>query len=248
MFFPNCHSDTLRFIRSRQTSSTAVILATGSSINNQDGFWTLQHDFFTLSNAFLHPHIDQIAPLLHAFCAYHPPLLHHEYLDWTRSSLRYLPSTTSLLTPLSNRYNIHQSALARTKFVNTVSPRIYPLFPYLPSASFIPVPQSGPLLLLPLLLQAGYTTVLLLGCDHNQLQNYRKDFNHFYPASLDIRSNSSSANGWAPISVELRSLLSLFNNYHAVRKLARYHNASIYNCSPISWLDVFPFRSYCDFL
>lgn len=234
-------------IRSRKKNNKAFLIATGPSIKTQDLRLLAGEDCYTISNAFLHEQISNIKPILHGFAAYHKPMIEDEFSLWLRKSDIALPPETGVVTPLDNKRFIDGIFNKRPVFflMNSYGVRIRNFWPIL-FQSFFPSPQSGPLLILPILIMAGYKEIYLIGCDHDVLKNYGADVENFYSKGEDVRSNATSSNVWGDIRGELEATISLLDQYDFYAGLAKRRNIKIYNLSQTSWLSQFPKRHFAE--
>ena len=102
-------------------------------------------------------------------------------------------------------------------------------------------PQSGPLMILPVLLAMGYERIYLLGCDHTVLRDFRQHIPHFYDKGKDVRQNASDSGAWADIIQAHQYSMNTFIQYRKYQQsLDKYYpNVKIINLSQDSWLDMF---------
>lgn len=223
-------------------NSTAGIIATGPSLNSIDLKGLKNIDFFSVSNAFLHSDIEEIKPLLHFFVPYHSPLEKQNFISWLRIANDHLPSCTNIVTGVSDHalHLEHQLFPDRNTYFlafsnNLKEENINPQFP-------VRSPQTSPLMVLPLLIHMGYERVLLFGCDHNTLKNYRSVRENFYSPREDIRTSATDESSWGlGIQWELQCQARIFSDYRDFATLANQSNTSIHNCSKDSWLDFVPY-------
>ena len=80
-------------------------------------------------------------------------------------------------------------------------------------------PQTGPLMILPVLLYMGYKEIFLVGCDHTVLRDYRKTINNFYNNQSDIRVNATDENSWDGIIDSHKQSMNVFVQYEMYKKL-----------------------------
>lgn len=217
----------------------AFLLATGPSIKQEELQLLKGEDCFSLSNFFLHQHIKDICPRFHFFAPYHPPLVLENYVEWLQLADRTLPKSTAIFLghatkPLVERYRLFAG---REVFYLYLSEH--------PSSQLVDItrqvlcPQSGPLMILPVLLYMGYRVVYLVGCDHSNLRDYKKPMEHFYPKEQDVRKNASDENAWDNVTSTMWQAYNLFSQYEFYKDLYRKSGATIVNLSTDSWLDMF---------
>jgi len=224
----------------------AFLLATGPSIKCEDLRLLAGEDCFSLSNFFLHDDLQIINPLFHAFAPYHDPMILENYVAWLRQSDSTLPPSTNIILGHSTRsivednklfesrkvYYLYLASAAPPKQVNIVGPVLSP--------------QTGPLMLLPLLIYMGYEKIYLLGCDHTVLRDYKKNIVNFYNAERDLRSNATS--DWHDIEKSINYTLNIFEQYKYFKHIliCEGKNRDIINLSQDSWLEVFEFMRLKD--
>lgn len=222
----------------------AFLLATGPSIKSEDLKQLAGEDCFSLSNFFLHEDINLINPIFHFFAPYHKPLILKNYVKWLRQSDKILPKTTKIFLG-------HTTYDLVTKYKLFPHREVYYL--YLSNCFNADItkrvlgPQTGPIMMLPVLIYMGYKEIYLLGCDHNCLKDFRKPIQHFYNKALDIRKNASDENAWGNIINELDCAKSVFVQYQKY-KSSLGDKTKIINLSHDSWLDVFDMANLKDII
>lgn len=231
-----------RALKGAGKGKRAFLLATGPSINQENLKLLAGEDCFSISNFYLHPDIQTINPLFHGFAPYHEPMILENYVEWLRQADSALPRHTKILLghktfdivqkfglfPEREIYYLYLAPSAKKNSVNLEQP--------------ILAPQTGPLLLLPLLIYMGYEHIYLLGCDHTTLRDYRKNITNFYRPEKDIRINATNSNVWFDIEIELRATLTLIEQYKFYKNMLTSTPKKITNLSVDSWLEMFPFE------
>jgi len=217
----------------------AFVLATGPSINQQDLQTLGGEDCYSISNFFLHEHIGIINPRFHFFAPYHEPLVLENYIEWLQFADKALPPETEIFLghstfPMVDRYRLFPGRKVHYLYLSG-----HPSNCDVDITKPVLCPQSGPLMMLPVLLYMGYDTVYLLGCDHNNLKDYKKPMEHFYPSSKDVRKNASDENSWDDVTNTMKQAHNLFSQYDFYKKLYRQSGSRIVNLSNDSWLDMF---------
>lgn len=211
----------------------AWVLATGPSISQQRIELLAGEECYSVSNFFLHEKLGALAPKAHFFAPYHPPLIRSNYLDWIASAHARLPATTPLILGLQDYEMLENSGIlgARERYYLQFGAR---RFGPIDCTRAGPPVQTGPQMVLQLLLYAGYDEIFLLGCDHDTLKNYGDTVANFYAAKDDVRVNATNGLGWLPIVDHLRTQVRVFEIYDLLQR----HNTGsrIINCSPVSWL------------
>jgi hypothetical protein len=198
-------------------------------------------DCFSLSNFFLHDDIDVVRPSYHFFAPYHAPLVLENYIDWLREADRRLPLNTAivlghsglplvekyLLFPERTIYYLYLSESVSMKRVDLLKP--------------VMTPQTGTIMILPVLIYMGYSEIYLLGCDHNVLRNYGGRVENFYQASQEIRENATNEKSWVGIVDTHASSMRVFQQYGFYKRIFDQKGILVKNLSRGSWLDSFPF-------
>lgn len=231
-------------LRSRKTGDTAFLIATGPSIKRQNLALLQGQDCFTISNAYLHKDIGAINPVAHGFAAYHHPMDRQNYVQWLQQALEKLPSSTSIYTDHSNKAVVAESGIGASRSVvyglyDSAARRLWPKYcKYL----FLP-PQSGPLLMLPLIMAMGYRRICLLGCDHTTMRDYGGYITNFYDKTSDVRKHATDPSVWPDIKTELWANIRLFEQYDLYAGWARMLQIEILNLSDDSWVRQFPFST-----
>jgi hypothetical protein len=226
----------------------AYLLATGPSLNQEDLTLLAGEDCFSLSNFFLHEHLDIVRPKYHFFAPYHEPLTLENYLSWLREADCKLPAETVIVLghtglPLVEEYRLFPGRkvyyLYLSEFVSAQKVALNR-----PVLS----PQTGTIMILPVLVSMGYSEIYLLGCDHTVLRDYRGKITNFYPEELDLRINATNGNCWDDIIQSHNNNLKIFRQYEFYKRIFEKQGAQVWNLSKDSWLDRFPFKSLEDLL
>lgn len=215
------------------TNKPCFVLATGPSINEQDLTKLEGKDCFSISNFFLHKDIKIIKPKLHFFAPYHEPLILENYIDWLRLADKKLPKETNIVLGLANyglakKYNlfpnrkIYYLDLLNTWDINT------------DLTKQVIEPQTGPIMILPVLDYMGYSEINLIGQDMNRLKDYQGTTQNFY--KNDPRKNATDGAAWEDIIVELKRTCKMFEQFKAYNDYFKSKGKKLINLSPDSWL------------
>ncbi len=218
----------------------AFLIATGPSLNQEDLTLLCGEDCFTLSNFFLHEDLEIIRPKYHFFVPYHEPLVLENYIEWLREADRKLPAETAIVLghsglPLVEKYQlfparkIHYLYLAdvvNTKKVDLTRPVLSP--------------QTGTIMILPVLLYMGYSEIYLLGCDHTVMRDYGGTIHNFYQEGQELRANATTEKSWDGIVNSHVYSMNVFLQYGIYRDLLARQKVVVKNLSKDSWLDCFP--------
>lgn len=228
------------------SNKRAFLLATGPSIKNQNLKLLAGEDCFSVSNFFLHNDINVINPKIHFFAPYHEPLILENYVNWLRQADKILPKDTKICLGHTTKKIVDKYSL----FPNREIFYIY-LTKIKPNKLFsidltgpIMGPQTGPLMIVPVLLYMGYKEICLVGCDHTVLRDYKKTISNFYSKEKDARINATDENAWDDIILSHKSNINIFLQYQLYKKIADKKNIKIINLSDDTWLDIFPIVNF----
>ena len=86
----------------------AFLLATGPSINKEDLTLLEGEDCYSVSNFFLHKHINIIRPKIHFFAPYHKPLTLESYIEWMKLAHKQLPKETCIALSQTTKNQVEQ--------------------------------------------------------------------------------------------------------------------------------------------
>jgi hypothetical protein len=221
-------------------SKTAYLLATGPSIKRKDLSLLKGQDCFSVSNFYLHHDIQIIAPKFHFFAPFHPPLNLENYLDWLKEADATLPPETSIVLSVSGKQMIEENSIFKERDIFYLCLEKRPIFGYCNLLTPIMAPQSSPLMVLPVLAYMGYTKIILVGCDHTILRDYKSVVKNFYDPTHDSRENATNGDNWKDgIIKHLENAHTVFQQYKFYQAKFKENNIAIYNASDDSWLDFF---------
>lgn len=233
-------------LKNSGSNKRAFLLATGPSIKRQNLKLLAGEDCYSVSNFFLHDDINIVNPKIHFFAPYHEPLVLENYVNWLIQADKTLPKDTKIFLGHTTKKIVDKFSL----FSNREVFYIY-LTKVKPNKLFsidltgpIMGPQTGPLMILPVLLYMGYKEIFLVGCDHTVLRDYRKTINNFYNNQSDIRVNATDENSWHGIIDSHKQSMNVFVQYEMYKKIAESKNIKIINLSDDSWVDFFEKRDF----
>jgi hypothetical protein len=233
-------------LRKRHDGQRCFILATGPSIRGQDLKPLRAETCIAVSNFFVHPDYKVIAPRYHCIVPYHLPIPEEAWQSWM-DEVEVATGNAAMLFGLRDRMRNQRNGRFSNREVHylkfganwdSVTESGMDLTKALPG------PQSVPVMALVAAIYMGFREVYLLGCDHNAVQHMGVS-RHFYDERQHAL-NRSGYNPWAGMDVEnkLRANLILWQQYKALREVARSLSVCIYNATEGGLLDVFPRRSY----
>ena len=224
----------------------AFLLATGPSINSQDLSILKGEDCFSLSNFFLHKDLQTIKPKFHFFAPWHWPLEKDNFYGWMKQGDETLPPETKIFLGDSDADELKKRGIFKNRSTYFLHFNSHASVGKIDITKPILGPQTGPLMVLPVLINMGYEKIYLLGCDHTILRDYKKTVKNFYDSKLDVRKNATDANSWKnDIIYSLHNTLNVFLQYQKYKEAIEKHypNTKIINLSNDSWLDLFEFDS-----
>jgi hypothetical protein len=88
----------------------------------------------------------------------------------------------------------------------------------------------------------GAFQICLLGCDHDWILHL-KETRHFYDEKNSELSRRGYNEAWqrsTDYQAEFEDYVKLWKRYKDIRSYAQKRNIKIFNCTPESFLDVFP--------
>ena len=219
----------------------AFVLATGPSIKLEDLKVLKGEDCFSVSNFFLHEDLNTVHPKFHFFAPFHPPLILENFVAWLKQADEKLPADTEIVLGYTDAEIVKQYGLFPKRKVHYLYLAYHVKVGRISLQKPILWPQSGPLMILPVLLAMGYEKIYLLGCDHTVLRDFRKQIPHFYDKEKDTRQNASDPGAWADIIQAHQYSMNTFVQYEKYKKAisAHYPGVEIINLSQDSWLDIF---------
>lgn len=221
----------------------AFLLATGPSIKNQDLSLLAGEECFSVSNFYLHKDIEVIKPRLHFFAPYHKPLELENFIENWRNADRILPPETAIVLGLQSKKMVEENQLFSKR-------KIY----YLDFRSLkkirtdiekaVQAPQTGTIMIVPVLDYMGYSEINLIGCDMNMLKDYGNRVENFY--EKDPRKNATDGGRWQGIINEMETSLNMMRQYKAYYDYFEAKGVRMQNLSPISWIDFVPKKDFED--
>lgn len=228
-----------KILKDCKKDERAFVLATGPSINLENLKVLNREDSYSISNFFLHKDIGKIKPNMHFFAPYHIPLILTNYIEWLKMADKELPVDTNICLEFSTKRLIDDFKIFANRTIYYVKYNTFTTKINIDLEKGILPPQTGPTMILPLLMYMGYSQIYLLGCDCNMLKDYGKTTNNFYNKEKDCRKNSTNGKVWIGIVEELKSQLNMFLQYELYKNVADKNNIIIKNLSKDSWLDIF---------
>lgn len=232
-----------RELKNMGKDKRAFLLATGPSIKNQDLSLLVGEDCFSVSNFFLHKDIDIIKPRLHFFAPYHKPLVLDNFIENWINADRRLPSETNIVLGLPSKKMVEEYNLFPKRKIYYLDFRSLKYVQNDIEKSIL-APQTGPIMIMPVLGYMGYTRINLVGCDMNMLKDYGNNVENFY--EKDPRENATDKGRWQGIVYEMEANLIMMKQYKMYYDYFKRRGVVVQNLSPISWIDFVPKIDYYD--
>lgn len=225
-------------LKNNAQKKRCFLLATGPSIKNQDLSLLQGEDCFSISNFFLHENINEICPKFHFFAPYHKPLILENYINWLKLADTKLPAETNIILATSNEYLVKEYNLFPNRRIFYVELDGTRLKEPINTDITLPImaPQTGPIMILPVLAYMGYKEIYLIGQDMNRLASYGNTTPNFYDKDKDPRKNATDENNWIDIIPEMERTLVMFKQFKKYADYFKDNNIQFYNLSPNSWL------------
>ena len=222
------------------------VLATGASIKQQNLKLLAGEDCYSISNFFLHEDLNIIKPKFHFFAPYHEPLILENYIEWMNLADKTLPKETEMFLCDSNEYLVKQYNLFKNRKIHYLhfGPVDMPVNTDITKT--IKAPQTGPIMMLPVMEYLGYKEIYLVGQDMNRLAYYGGTTPNFY--THDPRQNATNGNQWVDIIPELERTLIMFRQFNEYADYFKKREIEFYNLSPNSWLSFIAKKDFNEIL
>lgn len=243
-----------------RTGKTCFIIANGPSLKDQDLKSLADKETFVVNSFWLHPEYEIIRPKYYVTVdtphlsnkdPNRPFELFEEDLTGRNLVVSQVPETKLFFSVVAEEY-------IKNNKLFTENPKYY-IFRHgtmdenlrfnMDPTIVIPFTKNVIILAIMLAVYMGFETIYLLGCDNNLLaypsEQAVTNYKHFYNEPPGHIPDS-----WNKTKYEnlIASTLILFQNYRFLReKIAKeYPQVKIYNATPNSFLDVFPFVKFDD--
>jgi len=235
-----------RKLHNRHAGARCFILATGSSICTQD-LKLLKEEFcISISNFFVHPDYSIIKPAYHCSAPYHQSITEEGWCTWIKEMMSKTGDST-LFFGLSD--------LKRNQKVGVLSDRSVHYLHCGGSLAFfskrrvdltkqIIGPSSILVMALYVALYMGFKRIYLLGCDHDWALHVGQSV-HCYDEKEHVLTKSGY-NEWSNFDwgTNCAQQAQLWREYKAVKLIAEFCGAEIFNAAPGGLLDIFPRVKY----
>lgn len=242
---------------------TCFILGNGPSINNQNLTLLADEETFVMNNFWRHPQYKVICPKylvagdlssyiqnLRPVEAWGANYIAGVDLPDSDAVISQVLDTKLILNSVAKNFIEQNKLFSKNQvyYVLEQGPMDDNLCFNVDLAKPIPFPKNSVILALISALYVGFEIIYLLGCDHDFLAYPAKKapvgFKRFYEPTVDPSAYKESASYEEMVGSGLR----LFRNYRLLKEKAAqlYPQATIYNATPNSFLDVFPMVNFED--
>lgn len=232
-------------LKEKAKGKRAFLIATGPSIKKQNLSLLKNEDCFSVSNFFLHKDIDVVNPKMHFFAPYHEPLVYDNIVSVWKMANASLPKETMIGLSVASKEMVEHNHIFDGRKVFYFDYEPIKQIRYNLEKSIL-IPQSGPIMIFPILFYMGYSEIYLIGCDGNMLKNYGETIENFY--EKDPRKNASDDWHDGNIISELECNINLMKQYKAYYDYGKKIGVNIYNLSPDSWIDIIPKKQFEEIL
>ena len=228
-------------------NKTCYILACGPSINEMDLSKLIGEDCISVSNFFVHSLYNQIKPKYHVFAPTHEPITEDQYNSWIQDFQEKTSFETNLFLNL-----LDKSITDKVKESSSISRYFYQLTDKMPEL-FDEITLDHPLpriqtvvhIAIYVAIALGYKEIRLLGVDHDWLWN-NFESKHFYKedeSQLNIKGYEEYKNRENDkLHSMFKNYLKVWDVYIGIDKVSKKSGLHIFNSTPKSKLDVFPFK------
>lgn len=211
----------------------AFLLCCGPSIKYQNLSCLEGETCVSVSNFFVHPLINNIAPKYHIFAPIHEPITSEMTYSWFSEADDKLPPETTILMDEKDISIWNQ--LNSQRYFNTYSAH---------SILYQSVSQIALALMLHLLPFKENSRIYLLGCDHNWIRHVGQT-RHFYSKEESVLERKGYDEWFgqeinAAREREAQCNANLFNIYEQYKQHALNRQITIYNATPGSRLKTYP--------
>ncbi len=211
---------------------TCYVISCGPSLNNFDLSNLIGKKCISVSNSFVHPYFEKINSVFHVFAERHNPITIDQYNAWfSDCKAKANPSTKILVSA-------NDFTQAETIFTENLVYRYqsgngdYPI-------DFVQnIPSYNTVVHIALYLAEylGFSTIYLLGVDHDQILNFGRS-NHFYKEEdSELVKNGYDEWSYVDLQYEFQSYATMWSIYRRIKENSR---AKIYNLNLDSLLNIF---------
>ncbi len=230
-------------LKNSHRGKRCFILATGPSINEQD-LKKLSGEFcISISNFFVHKDFNVIRPKYHVFAESHDPITENQMATWFYDAEKHFTPEIQVLMSAHDKPTSDKIRLFSKQKI------FYHLIDYRrqlsPSSEInfkhrIPAIQTATHIAIYLALYLGAKEICLLGCDHDWILRQWEN-KHFYFENQNVLfEHKKVLKKTVDMETEFKNYLKLWDIYKRIRDYGERRGVKIWNCTPGSFLDVFP--------
>lgn len=234
-------------LKNRYLRQRCYIVGNGPSVKKTDLRLLQGETVFSVSNGYLHEGYVSMSPLYHCVPQItYGKMTEEDVVVWFQEMHRRIGPAELFLNEteyaLVNKYglfpgrHVHYLSL-QMNFDEMTDRKIFDI------SRPVPRVESVPVMVLMIALYMGFEEIVLLGIDHDHFAT-GKYLYAFEPQVQKDKDFAVDANGNVMISRydDFHSLARLWRQYRALKEIAISNNRAIYNASPQSKLDEFPFK------
>jgi hypothetical protein len=224
-----------RELENKHIGKRCFILATGSSINEQN-LKLLKNEFcIAVSNFYLHPDFKLINPHYYCVAPWHLPHDINNYIKLLKE-IGDNSQKCSFFLGIREYKTVSQNKILLNHNVHYHDTRAKKLDKHIDLCKPVLAPQSVTVMALQSAIFMGFSEIYLLGCDHDSIVNYSQSFanQHFYP-----EEKSKLITDICTFKEVLLSYISLWDQYEMLDGIARKKDTKIFNATKFSLLDIF---------
>lgn len=235
-----------RGLRDRHKGERGFILCNGESVAKQDLKPLAGEVVMSVSNGYLHRDFATIRPRYHALpqLTYMSSFTRDDAVAWFREMHAALAVDAELFLSVTEHALVREEGLFADRMVRWVDLR-GPLTPpaggeLFPPTATLPGVQSVSIMALMLMMHMGFTSIYLIGVDHDQLQTgaYRYAFEQRSTKGWDSGIDEDGTVR-DPVYDQLQNMIRLWQQYRVLKAVAQANGVRIYNASAGGALDEF---------
>ena len=224
-----------RELKNIHQGKRCFILATGSSINDQN-LKPLKDEFcIAVSNFYLHPDFSLIEPQYYCLAPWHPPHSIERYLQLIEEIANISKKCTFFLG--INEYpRVNRNSILLNRNIYYHDTREIKLGRDIDLCQPVLSPMSVTIMAIQSAIFMGFSEIYLLGFDHDSVLNYSGKFanKHFY-----LEEKAKLITDISTFKSTILSYASLWNQYEMLNIIAQSKEIKILNATKYSLLDVF---------
>lgn len=240
-------------LQGKYDGKRCFILATGTSVKEQDLKVLAGEYSMSINNFFLHPDLSMIKPTWHVFPPTHDPITDTQAIAWFTEAEKRFPKEQKVFSALTDKYLIDAHGFFKNRDLHYYlwGEKDMSLYKEIRLDRSLPRTATNVHTAALIAIALGFKKIYLIGVDHDWLLHPDRKQNHFYNEEEDTLWKL----GYRPETNQKPDLEWTFFNYQRlwkihkqVKRIAETNGAEIINLSPTSMLDVFPKQKLEDVL